>query len=115
MLGLDPKPVLEALQTGKPYSPPNAYAPPGLEETSIRAVEIPWDGRLSRGREYRFALEINPPLPVAVVNGKQWTAMEYEGSVASAVVTPTRGDLGIAVQPSPSEERYAYVIQWEVE
>lgn len=115
VLGLDPKPVLEALKNGESYSPPNAYSPPGLEETSIQAVEIPWDGKLSPGNEYRFALDFDPPLPVAVVNGNEWTPMEYKGSVASAVVTPAHGNLGIAVQPSPSEERYAYLIEWEVQ
>lgn len=115
VLGLDPDPVLEALRGGEQYFPPRAYAPPGLEKTSIQAVEIPWDGRLSRGREYRFALEIDPPAPAAVVNGNDWTPMEYDGTIASAVVTPRRGDLGIAVKPSADEERYAYVIQWEVE
>lgn len=113
--GLDPRLPLRALRAGEPYTPPRAFSGDQLGDVQIKAVEIPWQGELEAGREYRLEIEIKPPLPAAVINGREWTFMEYEEAIASAVVTPERGELGIAVQPSAADDRYTYVIMWEVE
>jgi hypothetical protein len=115
LMGLNAEALLRHIQRGGEYVAPQGYSAARVGLRSVRAIDIPWDGRLRAGETYRFEFELDPILPAAIIHNGQFTYMESNGGVVSAVIRPRRGSLAFAVQPDASRRSYHYVMEWRVE